>query len=95
MITIRFLTEAEDESNNAANHYNNKDIGLGYDFLDDLESSLDTIKSAPMRWKKIEGRIHRFIMKKFPYKIIYEISDTIIFILAVAHQSRKPDYWKN
>ncbi len=33
--------------------------------------------------------------KKFPYKIIYKIRDDDIFVLAIAHDKRHPDYWKH
>jgi len=32
-------------------------------------------------------------MKHFPYSLVYIVSKDEIRILAVAHQSRRPDYW--
>lgn len=31
----------------------------------------------------------------FPYMLIYTIEESEIIVLAVAHQHRKPNYWKN
>jgi hypothetical protein len=31
----------------------------------------------------------------FPYKVAYRIRDHDIHIVAIAHTSRRPGYWKN
>ncbi len=36
----------------------------------------------------------RYLMKHFPYSIIYTVSGEEIRILAVAHHSRRPGYWR-
>jgi hypothetical protein len=33
-------------------------------------------------------------MTGWPYKIVYSVEVDIIFIWAVAHDSRKPGYWR-
>ncbi len=42
-----------------------------------------------------ERTIRRFLLRRFPYVIIYEIVSDEIHILAVAHTKRRPGYWKN
>ena len=36
----------------------------------------------------------RLIIQRFPYSIIYTVSGDEIRILAVAHHSRRPGYWR-
>lgn len=36
----------------------------------------------------------RQIMKRFPYSLVYVVSGDEIRILAVAHHSRRPGYWR-
>jgi toxin ParE1/3/4 len=33
-------------------------------------------------------------MKRFPYWLVYMVSEDEIRVLAVAHHSRRPGYWK-
>jgi len=32
-------------------------------------------------------------LSKFPYKLIYAVRDGEVFVLAYAHESRRPGYW--
>jgi len=34
------------------------------------------------------------MIKRFPYSLIHTIADDEIRVLAVAHQSRRPGYWR-
>lgn len=43
---------------------------------------------------EIEPDIRRFVLRKFPYSIIYSIEPDCVMILAVAHQRREPGYWR-
>ena len=36
----------------------------------------------------------QFQVSGFPYKVAYRIREQDIYVVAVAHTSRRPDYWK-
>ncbi|MHB9003921.1 MAG: type II toxin-antitoxin system RelE/ParE family toxin [Coriobacteriia bacterium] len=38
--------------------------------------------------------IRKLVLAKFPYSLIYEIDGDVVLILAVAHQRRRPHYWR-
>jgi toxin ParE1/3/4 len=38
--------------------------------------------------------MRRHLIERFPYAIIYREFDDRIFIVAVAHGLRRPDFWK-
>jgi len=38
--------------------------------------------------------IRRCRVKRFPYAVIYFVHDDVIYVLAVMHLSRHPDYWR-
>lgn len=48
----------------------------------------------PLRKGAAQRRIRRYIMGDFPYVLPYLVRDETIFVLAVAHTSRKPRYWE-
>lgn len=38
---------------------------------------------------------NKLILKRFPYDIVVRESPKEIIVVAVAHQSRRPGYWRN
>ena len=96
MRTITFLLEAEEEMNSSAQYYNQQSSGLGLYFLEEKEKSLPFIEKGPERWPFYEQNIHKYNIRRFPFSIFYVFEKDIdkIIIIAVAHQKRKPGYWK-
>jgi len=90
-----FHNEAEEEFNNAIDYYEKVQKGLGYDFAIEVYETIERIITFPEAWPTLEDDIHRCLTKRFPYGIIYSIEPEGIFILAVMHLKRDPDYWKS
>jgi plasmid stabilization system protein ParE len=40
-------------------------------------------------------RLRRLLVPRFPYGLLYRVEDERIFIVAVAHFSRRPGYWRS
>jgi len=43
----------------------------------------------------IDNRYRRAFVRRFPDAVIYRLEADVLYILAVAHLSRKPGYWRN
>ena len=72
-----------------------KAAGLGADFITELEFAFETIKEYPLGWPIIRNDFHRFVLPKFPFSVIYKLNSNSIYVVAIMHNSRKPDYWLN
>ena len=96
MRSITFLLEAEEEMNAYAQYYNQQASGLGLEFLLEIEKSLQLIEKNPERWPYYEENIHKYNTRRFPFSLYYVFEKDLdkIIIIAVAHQKRKPGYWK-
>ena len=92
MNTITILPEAKEELRSAANFYENQSPQLGKDFLTEFKLAIQTITIAPSRWPKVRGKIRRYLIRTYPYGIIYSVESNEIVIIAVAHLKRKPNY---
>ena len=69
------------------------DAALKFDA--EFDRALAEIVQAPHRWASGPHHTRRFLLRKFPFVVIYRERDEIaIQVLAVAHTSRKPGYWK-
>ena len=90
-----FHKKANEELLKARDYYDKIIFGLGKQFIIEIENSLNKIKVSPFLYQLYLKEIRKCNTKTFPFSIYYDINDKYIRILAIAHQKRKPDYWKN
>lgn len=93
-MSFSFHPEAEDEFNNAIDHYEEIEAGLGYDFALEVYSTIRRSVELPKAWAVLEGTIRRSLVKRFPYGILYSEEQKEIYIIAVMNLHREPGYWK-
>ena len=94
-MTFSFHPEAEKEFLEAINYYEDRERGLGYDFAIEVFATIQNIVIYPTAWPALEVGVRRCLVHRFPYGVIYSIEQEEIFVLAVMHLHRHPDYWKN
>ena len=85
--------EADEELEAAALWYDERQPGLGADFLDGFERTLRRILSAPERWRQFRGENRKLNFHRFPFAIVYSVSGEVLYIKAVMHLHRRPFYW--
>lgn len=95
MSTVSLSSDAEIELYDAASFYDAECPGLGADFINDVMSAIEWIEMHPEHCILLRGRVRRKLLKNFPYSLMYSIRENEIRILAVAHQKRRPFYWKH
>lgn len=91
---VNFHDEAEAELAEAALFYEERVVGLGASFAAEIKSSIAFIQAHPEASPWLGRLLRRFVVKRFPYSIIYRHEEENIFILAIAHDRRRPGYWK-
>lgn len=94
MLEIEIHEDAENELKAAAAFYEEQERGLGLSFLKRLRQTLDFIVDQPQAGTIVLNDIRRRLLRQFPYSIVYRVESERVFVLAVAHWSRKPGYWK-
>ncbi|MGA1842685.1 MAG: type II toxin-antitoxin system RelE/ParE family toxin [bacterium] len=90
---IKIAKIAQQEFNEAKQFYEIEQAGLGSRFEKDIKNAILRIKQFPSVWPIERKEVCRYIVHRFPYKILYSVQQDTIIILALAHQHRKPDYW--
>jgi hypothetical protein len=90
---VRFLEVAQQELDETVEYYNTELQGLGDQFLLEVLSSLGRIKQFPEAWHSFTQNSRRCQTRRFPYGIAYQILDSEILIIALAHLHRRPGYW--
>lgn len=95
MKACRYLSPAAEEMIEASQFYELRSIGLGFDFLDDVQRIVDTLRAQPQLGEHIEGGLRKALLHRFPFTVIYSLEPDEILIVAVAHQRRRPGYWED
>jgi toxin ParE1/3/4 len=91
-----FHPEAQLEADGASAYYSQLENPAAQGFLDGLTGIVLEIRSAPQRWPFESGtKIQRRVFRRFPHILFYENNLHEIYILALAHTSRRPGHWKS
>jgi len=94
MKPVRFHRLAEDELYDAAHYYEKQSSGLGETFLNEVWQNIEHILAQPRSCPLISTHVRKKVLKRFPFTLLYRIEqDEQLFILAVMHQQRRPNYW--
>ncbi len=94
MPEIELHEEADEELKAAAVFYELRLTGLGESFLTRVSESLDLISTNPLVGHLLFDDYRRILTRQFPYSLVYRVEGDRIYIIAVAHWSRRPGYWK-
>ncbi len=92
-----FHPKAKEEFLEAIDYYESRRIGLGWEFTNEIYSTIQRIIQFSSAWSKFSENTRRCLTKRFPFGIIYQVLENKdeIIIIAVMQVNRKPGYWKN
>ena len=92
-MNLRIVDQAADELGDAIARYESIESGLGVRLKQDVKTAVAWIadhaelpRSRPMGYRRVN-------LKVFPYYIAYIIHSEVIWVLAIAHSARRPEYW--
>jgi toxin ParE1/3/4 len=78
----------------AIDWYDLQSPGLGNEFEDAVSHSLHAIGTNPHQYQIVRGEIRRAPLgRRFPYFILYGITDDEVVVLRCVHGSRDPRKW--
>lgn len=89
----RFHEAADAELTEAVAYYDGKAAGLGDRFLAEVKATTRHIERYPEIAPVIDQEIRAKVLTRFPYSLMYVVEPNELFIVAVAHQSKRPGYW--
>ena len=100
MKAVRPNAEAEEEIRAAILWYENEREGLGRELWDELQQTVALISEYPeigsaVHRAKVRGVARRVPLRRFPYFVVYRERADYIEVVALAHTSRRPGYWKS
>lgn len=91
---VEFAPEALREIDDAFEWYLERNLQAAEAFVGETTSAFALIASSPTIWPRFESDTRRYVLRKFPYSIIYREISGGIEVVAVAHHKRQPKYWR-
>jgi len=92
-VKVVYSEYAKQELLDAVYFYELEYTDLGKEFKAEVKRASVRISNYPQAWSIEKGDIRKCLLHKFPYKILYSVEADHVFVIAIAHQHRKPDYW--
>jgi plasmid stabilization system protein ParE len=93
-VQIKFYREATDELEEALNWYAARSPNARSKFSAGVKQSIASIIKTPHRYLKLSHSHRACRVIGFPYQVIYRVAGDIVIVVAIAHTSRRPGYWK-
>jgi toxin ParE1/3/4 len=90
----QFHPEAEQELYEAASRYESEVSGLGLRFADEVERVVRLLLELAELGSRLDDELRHFVLRRFPFSVVYAVASDVVYIVAVAHGSREPGYWR-
>lgn len=94
-MNLRIHRLAVAEIDREVDYYDSCRVGLGAELEDEIDALLALIARFPQaaqQWRHREDR-RVAVLQRFPFTLPYQVTSSEIIVLALAHTSRRPDYW--
>ncbi|WP_281244592.1 type II toxin-antitoxin system RelE/ParE family toxin [Vreelandella subterranea] len=91
--------EAAAELEEAAAWYEQEEVGLGERLIDAFEQAIRLLEEpnpplVPVPHKAAESGAKQLILYRFPFSLITIERNQTFIVVAFAHHSRKPGFWR-
>jgi plasmid stabilization system protein ParE len=93
MANVIVCSAAEVDFTESLKWYAERSIEAANDFDAEFNRAITQITADPERFPMCDVRHRYFLLRRFPFRIIYRITNSELLVGAVAHGSRSPDYW--
>lgn len=92
-LLVTFQRAASAEFNEASTWYESKRLGLGLEFITEIDRCVSLASEHPLQFSVVHKDIRRVVAKHFPYCVYFRAEQHRIVVLAVFHGRRDPAIW--
>jgi plasmid stabilization system protein ParE len=92
-LPVAFHCAASAEFIEASAWYEGKRLGLGLEFIDEIDRCVSLASKNPLQFAVVREDIRRVVANRFPYSVYFCAEPHRIVVLAVFHGNRNPAIW--
>ena len=86
--------DAIEEAQATYGWYHTRNPEIAESFMAELDRGMELILEGPEKWGPYVAGTRRFLLRRFPYLIIFREVEETVQIVAIAHARRRPGYWR-
>ena len=86
--------EAIEDIRGAYDWYASRNALAATAFLTEIENAIAAVVARPDVWPRHLHGTRRFLLRRFPYSIVYRTKPSNLEVIAVAHARRRPGFWR-
>jgi len=91
---VRFHPKAQQELDAAFGWYLERSPAAARAFLDEIDNAIVSVSRHPEAWPRHISGTRRRPCRVFPFSVVFSVGQDRIDIVAIAHDKRRPDYWR-
>jgi len=84
---------AADEAEAAERWYRDRNETAAMRFRRELDRAVELIAERPEAAPPYVASTRRFLLRRFPFFLVYRVFEQRVQVVAVAHARRRPHYW--
>jgi plasmid stabilization system protein ParE len=92
---LEYLADAVGETEAAARWYAERSASAAAGFSQEIDEAEAAIAEFPEAWPPFDHGTRRYMLRRYPFNVVYRMEPRRILIVAVAHAHRRPGYWKS
>ena len=92
---VELHPEVKAEAREARLWYAERDPTAAEAFVAALDHAIALAAEGPARWPRYLHGTQRVLTRRYPFAVIYRASPERALVVAVAHQKRRPGYWRS
>jgi plasmid stabilization system protein ParE len=91
---LEFFEDAASEVEEGRAWYRERSESAEAGFLRELDHAIQQVTDAPSQWPHYLAGTQRYVFPSYPYSLVYFIEESTINVVAIAHDKRRPGYWR-
>jgi plasmid stabilization system protein ParE len=91
---LEYLDDALAEAEAAARWYAERSPTAAFAFSEEIDAAESAIMRLPEAWPPFDFGTRRYLLRRFPFSVVYRVEPQRVLIVAVAHAHRRPGYWQ-
>ena len=92
---IEYLDEALEEAEAAARWYADRSATAAIGFSEEIDAAESAILRLPDAWPRFDHGTRRYLLRRYPFSVVYRADPNRILVVAIAHGHRRPGYWRS